>query len=365
MSKLVGRRVSGEDRWQWFQRQDKQSREPAGRKGRAMQLIVRKRGYRIIPALAILAALVLASVVVFAVPLPAGTANAPNFEFDPNEAGKNGVLEDDAGTDGVLDWDGDDSVNAAGVIDACRVIDDDADASTPPTCDGAADSFTNADIGECRQANAPAVAGTSDGAVPGSGTAGAGLLVCDGSAGNFTDRDHFTGGSKNEGTEWDIVGGSNPKKGDFAELMLYAKFGDSPFDVDTATDDLFIFTGSSRLDVNGSTHLDAELNQRDVKRDCTNDGLDPSVGAVDYAACETARTVGDILIAIDLESGGNPQLRVFKFCGPSGAGSEIPDCDPSTVGTDATTRPVAGSVMTCRPRGSWRRSWTWRRSAST
>ncbi len=252
----------------------------------------------VIVALALMA---LAVTVVFAdASPPFSNVNDPRFEFDAN------LLEEDANADGALDWDGDDSVGDAGVIEAVRETD-----------------------GTCTQSNLPAVAG-----VP--GTAGDGLLLCDGSAGNFDDQDHFTKGSKNEGTGWLIVPGSSPKKADLAEKMIYAMFGDSIFDDDDSdcspavnptnpaqtppalTDpcrqdgaedftDVFIYTGLTRLDVNGSTHLDVELNIQDIKRNC--------VAADSGLSCPKGpeRTEGDILIAIDLEKGGIPVQRIFQF----------------------------------------------------
>lgn len=252
----------------------------------------------VIVALALVA---LAATVVFAVPLPpaSDTVNDPQFEFDANLLTENGT------GDGVLDWDEDANASHFPVIEATRLGD-----------------------GHCNQTNVPATAG-------GPGSVGAGLLICDGSKGSFTDADHFTQGSKNESTAWEIVGGSNPKKGDLSELMLYAKFGDSSFDADGLADDLFIFSGATRLDVDGSTHMDIELNQQDVKRNCTVSNGDIS--------CPNGpeRSEGDILIAVDLPRGGIPEQRLFLFCGEGTA--PLPDCP-----VDVTFGP-AGEVCANSP----------------
>ncbi|HXF97485.1 MAG TPA: SpaA isopeptide-forming pilin-related protein [Gaiellaceae bacterium] len=221
-----------------------------------------------------------------AVPLPPGGAavNNPTFEFDAASSA-NGILTDDADTDGVLDWD------------------DDGDGTAGPG-QGVINATRNAD-GTCTQTNLPATAGTT-------GVVGSGLLICDGSAGNFDDLDGFTQGSKNEGTAWNIDNIGQPKKADLSELMIYAKFGDSSADSDTLADDLFVFTGATRLDVNGSTHLDVELNKQDVKRNCPDS--EPGTAGYQTSNCTPQRTNGDILIAIDVSQGGAvPTLRVYQF----------------------------------------------------
>ena len=45
--------------------------------------------------------------------------------------------------------------------------------------------------------------------------------------------------------------------------MLYGKLGDSASDADAVADDAFIFSGVTRLDTTGDTHIDVELNQSD------------------------------------------------------------------------------------------------------
>ena len=202
----------------------------------------RRRISLLVPLIIALALLVPGLTLGIALPPGGAVDERPTFEFDPNAAGVNGVLTDDADGDGVLDWD-DTNQNGTDrpgepVIEATR----------------------NAD-GTCTQTNGPARAGRAR-------VIGAGLLVCDGNQGNFDDQDAFTQGSKNEGTTWTIDNIGSPKKADLAELMLYAKFGDSTADADLLPDDLFVFTGATRLDKNGDTHIDVELNKQNVKRNC-------------------------------------------------------------------------------------------------
>ena len=142
-------------------------------------------------------------------------------------------------------------------------------------------------------------------------TIGAGLLVCDGSKGNFADTDHFTGG-KNEGSAWDIVGGSNPKKG---LLRADASTRSSATAPRSSTRTMTTCSSSGAepaLDVDGSMYLDIELNKQNITVAAPTTmrrhrGSRPG--------CPVQRTVGDILVAIDLEQGGNtdgPHLRVRR-----------------------------------------------------
>jgi Prealbumin-like fold domain len=246
----------------------------------------RRRISLFVPLIIVLALLLPGLTLGIALPPGGAAVNNPTFEFDPNTVGVNGILTDDADADGVLDWDdtNQNGTDRAGepVIEATRNPD-----------------------GTCTQTNGPARAG-------GPGVIGAGLLVCDGSEGNFADQDAFTQGSKNEGTTWTIDNISNPRKADLAELMLYAKFGDSSADADMLADDLFVFTGATRLDKNGDTHMDVELNQQDVKRNCPDS--EPATPGFQTVNCVVQRTNGDILIAIDLSQGGVvATLRVFEF----------------------------------------------------
>ena len=264
----------------------------------------RRRISLLVPLIAVLAMLLPGLTLGIGLPPGGGVVNNPTFEFDPNAVGANGVLTDDADTDGVLDWD---DTNQNG---------------TDRPGDPVIEAIRNMD-GTCTQTNGPARAG-------GPGVIGAGLLVCDGSEGNFADQDAFTQGSKNEGTTWTIDNVSSPRKADLAELMIYAKFGDSSSDLDLDADDLFIFTGAGRLDKNGDTHIDVELNQQNVKRNCPDS--EPATPGYQTTNCVVQRTAGDILIAIDLAQGGTlATLRVFQFrttLGPGESCENAPQVSP-------------------------------------
>ena len=253
----------------------------------------------------------------------------------------------------------------------------------PAVGTGVVQATRNAD-GTCTQTGTFAVGTTN---VPGTG-----LLVCDGSKGNFNDTNSFTQGGKEESpvttcafgsldsgipckrstdcanlnplctssgnpfpccagngtgtctngtcginstTAWIIANGGSPKKGDLAEVYLYAKVGESALDdkvcssssgsnagkfcqtdsdcgtgtcaanpKDQQKDDLFLFADLTRLDVNGDMHADFEFNQRTQGSCGDTDGT---------TFCQT-RLDGDIILSFDLAMGGaSPTINIFQF----------------------------------------------------
>jgi Prealbumin-like fold domain len=201
-------------------------------------------------------------------PQPGGPPNDPQFEVDGN------LLSEAAGK---IDW----AVGTAGsgVITATR----------------------NAN-GTCTQTNGTFQLG-------GPGQAGKGVLICDGSVGNFADANGFTQGSHEESgpnpEPWQVSAVSSPKKADLAEVSVYGKVFDSAFDADTNADDLAFVVDLTRLDVNGDTHADFEFNQTAAVTPCAN----PADGNL----CQP-RIPGDFIVSFDLPRGGStPTETFYKF----------------------------------------------------
>jgi hypothetical protein len=250
------------------------------------------------PLIAVLALLLPG--LVFAINLPppgtGGSSNDPQFEVDGNK------LSEAAGK---LDW----ATGSAGsgVVTATR----------------------NAD-GTCTQTNSQSLGGP--------GVNGAGVLVCDGSVGtdkplSNADSNAFVQGQHEEESPakanptgsstaaWTVQAASSPKKTDLAEVLAYAKVGDSVFDTDTANDDLFFVFDATRLDINGDFHVDFELNQ--VNR--TNCG-DSDPGTF----CQK-RSAGDIIISFDTATSGDLVTSVYQYvttgsptCATTSAGIGVP-----------------------------------------
>jgi hypothetical protein len=228
----------------------------------------RRRRFSLLAPLAVVLALFLPGLVLaLDLPQPGGAPNDPQFEVDGN------LLSEAAGK---LDW----ATGSAGtgVITATR----------------------NAD-GTCTQSGTFTLGGP--------GSAGTGTLICDGSVGNFADQNGFTAGSKEESgpnpEPWVVSAVGSPKKADLAEVYVYGKLFESPFDADTQVDDLAFVLDLTRLDVNGDTHADFEFNQKPAVQPCAN----PSDGNL----CQP-RTAGDFLVSFDLPRGGaTPTTTFFRF----------------------------------------------------
>ena len=89
--------------------------------------------------------------------------------------------------------------------------------------------------------------------------------------------------------EWKISGAGSPKKTDLAEVMFYAKGGDSPADADPDPDDLFFIEGATRTDIDGDFHVDFELNQV-AANDC---------GDTDALTTCQPRSANDVILSYD------------------------------------------------------------------
>jgi hypothetical protein len=240
---------------------------------------------------------------VFAINLPGpgttGVSNEPSFEVDGNKLSE---------TAGKLDWA--DGGPGDGVITATRIT-------------------SGANSGKCNQTNSQSLGGP--------GVNGAGVLVCDGSVGtdkplNNGDANAFVQGQHEEESPakanpvdsstvaWSIEAASSPKKTDLAEVLAYAKSGDSVFDGDTAADDLFFVFDATRLDINGDFHVDFELNQV-ARTDC---------GDTDVKTFCQKRSANDIIISFDTE-GSDLVTSVYKYvtsgsptCATTSAGIGVP-----------------------------------------
>jgi hypothetical protein len=267
------------------------------RVGRAM----RSRPVRGVLTLAAAASIVLALPgLILAINLPppgtGGAVNTPTFEVDGNKQSE---------AAGQLDWS--DGGPGDGVIVASR----------------------NAS-GTCTQTNTQTLGGP--------GVAGAGVLVCDGSVGtdkplSNPDATAFVQGQHEEEgpdkalpvgsstVKWNVSPASSPKKTDLAEVMAYAKAGDSVFDADTAVDDLFFVFDATRLDINGDFHVDFELNQV-ARTNC---------GDADATTFCQKRSADDVLISFDTTTSGTLVTSVYKYvtsgtpsCATTSAGIGVP-----------------------------------------
>jgi hypothetical protein len=262
----------------------------------------RRRIGLLAPIIALLA-LVLPSLVL-AINLPGsgtgGFNNGAGFEIDGNKTSENA---------GMLDWE--DGGPGSGVITATRILD-------------------GANSGKCNQTNSQTLGSPT--------TNGAGVLVCDGSVGtdkplNNADATGFVQGQHEEESPakaspagsttalWSIAPASSPKKTDLAEVMAYAKSGDSVFDGDSDPDDLFFVFDATRLDINGDFHVDFELNQV-ARTDC---------GDADAKTFCQKRSADDVLISFDTTTSGDLVTSVYKYvttgtptCATSSAGIGVP-----------------------------------------
>lgn len=233
-----------------------------------------------VPLIAVLALIVPGLVLGINLPGPgtSGTSNEPSFEVDGNKLSE---------TAGKLDWA--DGGPGDGVIVATRNS-----------------------SGACTQSNSQTLGGP--------GVNGAGVLVCDGSVGtdkplDNADANAFVQGQHEEESPdkaspagsttalWNIAAASSPKKTDLAEVMAYAKAGDSVFDADTAVDDLFFVFDATRLDINGDFHVDFELNQV-ARTDC---------GDSDAKTFCQPRSANDVLVSFDTTTSGDLVTSLYKY----------------------------------------------------
>jgi hypothetical protein len=248
-----------------------------------------------------------------------------------------------AGTDGTLNGagfqiDGDKLVTEAGMLDWADPGDfpgPPAPADTPG--DGVVTATRNSD-GTCTQTNSQVLGSPT--------TIGGGVLVCDGSVATKPgNADHnteallggggFTQGQHEEeapakasppGTTtalWNIADAGSPKKSDLAEVLAYAKVGDSVYDPDKDIDDLFFVFDATRLDINGDFHVDFELNQ-EKRTDCGDQD--------DHTFCQP-RKVDDVLISFDTTTSGDLVTSVYKY-----VTTGSPTCATSSAGRARSRR---------------------------
>jgi hypothetical protein len=170
----------------------------------------------------------------------------------------------------------------------------------------------------------------------GDGSAGQGVLVCDGTISKQTPSDtngYVQGGHEDQGqnpVRWNIAPASSPKKTDLSEVYTYGMIYKSPFDTTTpnVADNLLMIFDAGRLDTNGDFHVDFEMNQKAIT-DCGD--TKPPTNDANSSVCQP-RTPGDILVSYDSAGGGQPPVAtVFKWEHPPTDGP----C-ASSQGTDAS-----------------------------
>ena len=159
---------------------------------------------------------------------------------------------------------------------------------------------------------------------------GPGILICDkhSQSGEFDDNIFTVGGKDFDEGTWTIQPGNIPKKDDISNVYFLQKIVGGQF---------YVLMGQERLDVNGESHVDFELNK--WARTINTDG---SVIQV--------RQDGDLLITLDVENGGvNPQFASLDGTAPRRTPmnrrprTPTPMTAPATRGTPARRLPAAGT----------------------
>lgn len=183
----------------------------------------------------------------------------------------------------------------------------------------------------------------------GDGSAGQGVLVCDGTISKQTPNDtngYVQGGHEDQGqnpVRWNIAPASSPKKTDLSEVYTYGMIYKSPFDTTTpnVADNLLMIFDAGRLDTNGDFHVDFEMNQKGI----TNCGdTKPPTNDANSSVCQP-RTPGDMLVSYDSAGGGNPPVAtVFEWEHPPTDGP----C-ASSQGTDASATDGGCYVQLANP----------------
>ena len=133
----------------------------------------------------------------------------------------------------------------------------------------------------------------------------AGFLMDDISPAGLVDDTVFTsGGTKNnqQPTDWSWGSQSVPAKNDLSNVYAFGT---------VSTDGhLIIFAGLERLTPNGDSHIDVEFNRQLISLDEAPPCANEPCGFVG------AKTVGDVLVAMDFTKGGDfGTLRVFQWDG--------------------------------------------------
>jgi hypothetical protein len=127
-----------------------------------------------------------------------------------------------------------------------------------------------------------------------------------------TDRTTFASSNKNNDAinTWQWQTGNTPGKDDFNAGYVWATIDSGDF---------IIYGGMERIVVDGDSHVDIEFNQDlialDKDPECEDDGTG---GAGDGPPCEFigAKTIGDLLVAMDFEKGGDfGTIRIYTWDG--------------------------------------------------
>jgi len=153
--------------------------------------------------------------------------------------------------------------------------------------------------------------------VLGDGSAGQGVLVCDGTISKQTPSDtngYVQGGHEDQGqnpVRWNIAAASSPKKTDLSEVYTYGMVYNSPFTpADNNADNLLMIFDAGRLDTNGDFHVDFEMNQKGINN-CGD--TKPPTSDANSSVCQP-RTNGDMLVSYDSAGGGQPPIAtVFAW----------------------------------------------------
>jgi len=279
--------------------------------------------------------------IVFGSALPPTGTSTHQFEFDGNLQVQGSTTGSCTSQPGDLDWSpstvlsgaGTGNVNCGGT-DAAVIKDV---ARTIPTGNNRSDctaTSANSSLYKPADPNVTPIAPLAP-FVLGDGSAGQGVIVCDGTISKQTPSDtngYVQGGHEDQGqnpVQWNISPASAPKKTDLSEVYTYGMIYKSPFDTVTPTvaDNLLMIFDAGRLDTNGDFHVDFELNQKKIN-DCNDAATDAKLSTV----CQP-RTPGDVLVSYDSAGGGQPpKATVYEWEHPPTTGAK---CE-SSQGTDAS-----------------------------
>jgi len=246
----------------------------------------RRKRWLVFGPLALVLALALPAIV-FGSALPPTGTSTHQFEFDGNLQVQGSTTGSCTSQPGDLDWSpstvlsgaGTGNVNCGGT-DAAVIKDV---ARTIPTGNNRSDctaTSANSSLYKPADPNVTPIAPLAP-FVLGDGSAGQGVIVCDGTISKQTPSDtngYVQGGHEDQGqnpVQWNISPASAPKKTDLSEVYTYGMIYKSPFDTVTPTvaDNLLMIFDAGRLDTNGDFHVDFELNQKKIN-DCNDAATD-------------------------------------------------------------------------------------------
>jgi hypothetical protein len=158
-------------------------------------------------------------------------------------------------------------------------------------------------------------------------------------AGRNKNNDHI--GVNDRPWEWEGGGTGGPQKNDLTNAYLHTR-------KDPVTGDRWVFVGAETRSTNGDSHVDFEFNQAGITQEGNSEGRLIGHGPLG------GRTIGDFLISIDFEQGGEAPVATVRFW--NGTGYELVPTPPQSYsatnlvdiphGADGTWKHYAGDGAT-------------------